>query len=127
MLNIELSICGIVNEHLKQSTRKIRFDKKLIEIDMQRLVNNTFDSQSVVNVSTFNGEYNASITASLSIEKLTLTEQTIDVIDNQFISMIYGTYDETFEYMTIIIRAKDELGNKFEKEYSTLRQRRRVH
>ena len=105
MLNIELSIRGKVNEHLKQSTRKIRFDKKLIEIGMQRLVYNTFDSQSDVNVSTFNGEYNASITVSLSIEKLTLTEQTIDVIYNQFIPMIGGTYDETFDYMTIIIRA----------------------
>jgi hypothetical protein len=120
MLNIELSIRGKVNEYLKQSTRKIRFDKKLIEIGMQRLVYNTFDSQSVVNVSTFNGEYNASITVSLSIEKLTLTEQTIDAIYNQFIPMIDGTYDETFDYMTIIIRAKDELGNKIEKEYSIL-------
>lgn len=34
--------------------------------------------------------------------------------------MIDGTYDETFDYMTIIIRAKDELGNKIEKEYSIL-------
>lgn len=120
MLNIELSICGKVNEHLKQSTRKIRFDKKLIEIGMQRLVYNTFDSQSVVNVSTFNGEYNASIVVNLSIEKLTLTEQTIDVIDNQFIPMIDGTYDETFDYMTIFIRVKDDLGNKYEKEYTKL-------
>lgn len=61
MLNIELRVCGKVNEYLKQSTRKIRFDKRLIEIGMQRLVYNTFDSQSAVNVSAFNGEYNASI------------------------------------------------------------------
>lgn len=120
MLNIELRVCGKVNEYLKQSTRKIRFDKKLIEIGMQRLVHNTFDSQSVVNVSTFNGEYNASITANLSIEKLTLTDEIIDIINNQFTHMIDGTYDETFDYMTIFIRVKDDLDNKFEKEHTML-------
>ena len=120
MLNIELSIRGKVNEHLKQSTRKIRFDKKLIEIGMQRLVYNTFDSQSVVNVSTFNGEYNASIDVSLTVEKLRLTDETINVIDNQFIPMIDGTYDETFDYMTIFIIVKDDLGNKYEKEHAIL-------
>lgn len=121
MLNIELRVCGKVNEYLKQSTRKIRFDKRLIEIGLQRLTYNTFGCESIFsNVSTFNGEYNALIDANLTVEKLRLTDEIIDIINNQFIPMIDGTYDETFEYMTIIIRAKDELENKIEKEYSIL-------
>lgn len=34
--------------------------------------------------------------------------------------MIDGTYDETFDYMTIFIRVKDDLDNKFEKEHTIL-------
>jgi hypothetical protein len=121
MLNIELSIRGKVNEHLKQSTRKIRFDKKLIEIGMQRLAYNIFSCESIVsNVNTFNGEYNALIDVNLTVEKLRLTDEIIDIINNQFIPMIDGTYDETFDYMTIFIRVKDDLDNKFEKEHTIL-------